>query len=73
MDKLRKDLGTASESAKESSKEEIEALRTEADQDKAKYHATYNDLTELQEALRKVGVEVRFFIQLYDNMMIVRA
>jgi len=57
MDQLRKDHGKASESAKESSKEEIEALRAEADQDKAKYHATYNDLTELKEALHKVGVE----------------
>jgi len=55
IDQLRKDLGKASESA--SSKEEIEALRAEADQDKAKYHATYNDLTELKEALHKVGVE----------------
>ena len=70
MDQLRKDLGKASESAKESSKDEIEALRAEADQDKAKYHATYNDLTELKEALHKVGVEVRFFYSSFDKIMI---
>ncbi|CBY07940.1 unnamed protein product [Oikopleura dioica] len=55
VDQLRKDLGKASESAL--SNEEIEALRAEADEDKAKYHANYNDLTELREALHKVGVE----------------
>jgi len=44
------------------SNEEIEALRAEADEDKAKYHANYNDLTELREALHKVGVEVQFSI-----------
>ncbi|CAG5097106.1 Oidioi.mRNA.OKI2018_I69.XSR.g14935.t1.cds [Oikopleura dioica] len=55
IDQLKSQVKAEAENV--ASQKETEALRAELDDNKAKYHATFNDLIELKEALHKLGVE----------------